>query len=58
MELPDDIIYIIKQYSKSRTCPDWRKGSYLNRCDDDFNYQLRYYVYYLDKFFIKFPRNQ
>ena len=50
MELPDDIIYIIKQYSKSISRPDWRKGSYLNRLDDDFNYQLRYYVYYLNRF--------
>ena len=46
MEFPEDIIYIINQFSKPLTRPDWRKGSYLNRLDDDYNYQIRYSVYY------------
>jgi hypothetical protein len=31
MELPDDILNIIKEYSQPMTRPDWRKGCYYNR---------------------------
>jgi len=31
MELPDDILNIIKEYSQPITRPDWRKGCYYNR---------------------------
>ena len=31
MELPDDILKIIKEYSQPLTRPDWRKGCYFNR---------------------------
>ena len=31
MELPDDILIIIKEYSMPITRPDWRKGCYFNR---------------------------
>jgi hypothetical protein len=36
MELPDDILMIIREYSKPLTRPDWRLGSYFNR--------IKYYV--------------
>jgi hypothetical protein len=35
MELPDDILNIIKEYSKPITRPDWREGCYYNRHLDD-----------------------
>lgn len=31
MELPDDILMIIKEYSMPMTRPDWRRGCYYNR---------------------------
>ena len=31
MELPDDILNIIREYSKPITRPDWREGCYYNR---------------------------
>jgi hypothetical protein len=31
MELPDDVLKIIKEYSMPITRPDWRKGCYYNR---------------------------
>jgi hypothetical protein len=31
MELPDDVLMIIKEYSKPITRPDWRLGCYYNR---------------------------
>ena len=30
MELPDDILALIKEYSQPITRPDWRKGGHLN----------------------------
>ena len=30
MQLPDDVLYIIKEYS--RPCRNWRKGSYVYQC--------------------------
>jgi len=35
MQLPDDILDIIREYSKPVTRGDWKKGSYLKR-----NYNL------------------
>jgi len=35
MELPDDILNIIREYSKPLTRPDWREGCYYNRCIRD-----------------------
>ena len=37
MELPDDILIIIKEYSMPITRPDWRKGCYFNR----YPYKIR-----------------
>lgn len=31
MELPDDILMIIKEYSMPISRPDWRQGCYFNR---------------------------
>ena len=31
MELPDDVLSIIKEYSMPITRSDWRKGCYYNR---------------------------
>ena len=31
MELPDDILIIIKEYSQPISRPDWREGCYFNR---------------------------
>ena len=31
MELPDDILKIIKEYSQPISRPDWRRGCYYNR---------------------------
>jgi hypothetical protein len=31
MELPDDVLMIIKEYAQPMTRPDWRKGCYYNR---------------------------
>jgi hypothetical protein len=35
MELPDDILNIIKEYSRPVTRSDWRKGSAFNRYSDE-----------------------
>jgi hypothetical protein len=40
MELPDDILKLIKEYSMPVTRPDWRKGCYCNR-------QIFYRVYFI-----------
>jgi len=48
MELPDDILNIIKEYSQPITRPDWRKGCYYNR---------RLYVLYELKYKFKFIVN-
>lgn len=31
MELPDDVLRIIKEYSMPISRPDWRQGCYFNR---------------------------
>jgi len=36
MELPEDVLMIIREYSKPLTRPDWRLGCYYNR--------IKYYV--------------
>jgi len=35
MELPDDILKIIKEYTQPITRPDWREGCYFNRHLDE-----------------------
>ena len=35
MELPDDILNIIKEYSRPITRADWRKGAAFNRYSDE-----------------------
>ena len=41
MELPDDILMHIKEYSKPMTRPDWRKGSAFNRYKQaEHNYDI------------------
>jgi len=34
MEFPDDILTIISAYSKPMTKCDWRKGSYIAKCNN------------------------
>jgi len=36
MELPDDVLKIIKEYSMHITRPDWREGCYFNRHLDEY----------------------
>jgi hypothetical protein len=33
MELPDDIVYVIKEYAQPRTRPDWRYMHKMTKCD-------------------------
>lgn len=47
MELPDDILNNIKEYSQPITRPDWRKGCYYNR----FPFRI-YNIKYTFKYFI------
>jgi len=35
MELPDDILMLIKDYSRPMTRSDWRRGSAFNRYSDE-----------------------
>ena len=43
MELPDDVLKIIKEYSMPITRSDWRKGCYFNRYP--FNVNKKYYTF-------------
>ena len=47
MELPDDVLNIIKEYAQPITRPDWRKGCFYNRqkymCYN-INYSFKYFV--------------
>jgi hypothetical protein len=47
MELPEDIIYIINQYSKPITRPDWRQGCNFKRAllKEDINYYSNFILY-------------
>lgn len=45
MELPDDILMIIKEYSMPITRPDWRKGCYFNRYPYRVNNKLYTFKY-------------
>jgi hypothetical protein len=47
MELPDDILKIIKDYSMPITRPDWRKGCYFNRYPFKINNKLYTFKYML-----------
>ncbi len=46
MKLPDDIVKIIREYSKPMTRPDWRKGCYYNKKYKCYgiNYSFKYIV--------------
>lgn len=47
MELPDDVLNIIKEYSKPLTRPDWRLGCYYNRFPYrifNIKYKFKYFV--------------
>jgi len=47
MELPDDVLKIIKEYSQPITRPDWRKGCYYNRFPyriHNIKYTFNYFV--------------
>ena len=39
MELPPEILRLIKEYSLPLTKPDWRKGCYYNRQIERFNFE-------------------
>ena len=44
MNLPTNALHLIKEYSKPRTRPDWRNGSY---CNNSFKYsKLMVYLHY------------
>ena len=45
MELPDDIIAIIREYSKPCTRPDWKKDSYIKR-NEPSEYYFQHSVQY------------
>jgi hypothetical protein len=47
MELPDDVLKIIKEYSMPITRPDWRKGCYYNRYPFKINNKLYTFNYML-----------
>jgi hypothetical protein len=47
MELPDDILRIIKEYSQPLTRPDWEEGCFFNRSRYKINNK-----YYSFKFLI------
>ena len=47
MELPDDVLKIIKEYSMPITRPDWRKGCYYNRYPFKINNKLYTFKYML-----------
>jgi hypothetical protein len=47
MELPDDVLNIIKEYAQPITRPDWRRGCYYNRFPYrifNINYTFKYFV--------------
>lgn len=46
MELPHDVLMLIKEYAQPLTRPDWRKGCYYNR----FHYKI--YINYKFKYFV------
>ena len=47
MELPDDILMIIKEYSMPISRPDWRQGCYFNRHPFKINNKLYTFKYML-----------
>lgn len=47
MELPEDVLMIIKEYAQPITRPDWRLGCYYNR----FPYRI-YNIKYKFKYFV------
>lgn len=47
MELPDDVLKIIKDYSMPINRPDWRKGCYFNRYPFNINNTLFTFKYML-----------
>lgn len=38
MEFPDDILMIINAYAKPMTKGDWRKGSFIAKCNNHIKY--------------------
>jgi hypothetical protein len=50
MELPDDILRLIKEYMQPITRPDWRQGCYFNRriyiipsaTEDDIDIEIKF----------------
>ena len=47
MELPDDVLRIIKEYSMPISRPDWKKGCYFNRHPYKINNKLFTFKYLL-----------
>jgi hypothetical protein len=47
MELSDDVLKIIKEYSMPITRPDWRRGCYFNRFPFKINNTLYTFKYML-----------
>lgn len=47
MEIPDDILMIIKEYSMPISRPDWRQGCYFNRHPYKINNKLYTFKYML-----------
>ena len=42
--LPDDVLTIIREYSKPLTIPDWRKGSCFKRHNPRFIVDIQVYL--------------
>jgi hypothetical protein len=59
MEFPDDILMIINAYAKPMTKGDWRKGSFIAKCNNHIKYVGNgYYVNVLLKEMINDMGNQ
>jgi hypothetical protein len=41
MELPPELLSIIKEYSMPLSRPDWRQGCYANRLYDGYYYNFK-----------------
>jgi hypothetical protein len=55
MELPDDILKIIKEYSQPLTRPDWEEGCFFNRRRYKINnkyYSFKYLLLLTHKIYI------
>ena len=57
MELPDDVISLIKEYSMPITSPKWRNGCYFKQ-QLKYNTNYHNYILYLVMISFRFTPNQ